>query len=47
VRYGHFGETLKIPKDVPAIFHGRYGVTITATSKTGATASRGISLLFE
>ena len=46
-RFGHFGETFVIPKDVPPFFRGRYGVTITATTATGASTSRLIRLSFE
>ncbi len=47
VRAGHFGETFVIPKDVPPFFHGHYGVTITATTASGASASRSIGLSFQ
>ncbi len=47
LRYGHFGETFAIPKDVPPFFHGNYGVTITATTASGASTSRNIALSFQ
>ena len=47
VRHGHFGETFRIPKDVPPFFHGNYSVTITATTASGATAQRSVALIFE
>ena len=47
VRYGHFGEVFLIPKDVPPFFRGNYGVTVTATTASGAATSRMISLTFE
>jgi hypothetical protein len=47
VRYCHFGEAFRIPKDVPAFFHGKYSVTVTATNAKGESASRSIALRFE
>jgi hypothetical protein len=47
VRYGHFGEVFRIPKDVPPFFHGNYSVTLTATNANGDSASRSIALRFQ
>jgi hypothetical protein len=35
---GHFAVTFAIPRNVPALFHGRYNVSVTATTAAGRAA---------
>jgi hypothetical protein len=35
---GHFAVTFAIPRNVPPIFHGRYSVSVTATTAAGRAA---------
>jgi predicted secreted protein len=43
---GHFAITFAIPHNVPAIFHGRYRVTVTATNPAGRKARGSFVLEF-
>ena len=46
IESGHFAVTFAIPSNVPPIFHGRYSVTVTATTAAGRSASGSFVLDF-
>ncbi len=46
VESGHFAITFSIPHNVPALFHGRYRVSLTATNGSGKSAQSSFVLEF-
>ncbi len=43
---GHFAITFSIPHNVPALFHGRYRVSLTATTPAGTSTHGSFVLEF-
>jgi len=43
---GHFAITFSIPRSVPPLFHGRYRVSVTATTPAGKSAHGSFVLEF-
>ena len=44
---GHFAVTFSIPHNVPALFHGRYTVNLTASTPGGKSAHGSFVLDFQ
>jgi hypothetical protein len=44
---GRFELAFAVPSNIPSFFHGTYNLLVTARSRSGATADRTVSVVFE